>query len=178
MALELQEKPGSEEILMEQPAEIRRRIVGKQPPAEVLQLPLPDPLSYGPPIHDMVAANHADDYEPSIAPLDEATASADEDVLAERSDGSEELPLVSKLDQNPKKRSGGGSGSLVEEKILEIEKRVMEIEKRTRGLNERKPGKGNGKKEGPEKNDKLWRNVIERVGIVVGIATHGGAGRF
>lgn len=94
--------------MREQPAEIRRRIVGKQPPAEVPQLPLPDPLSYGPPIHDMVAADHADDYDPSIAPADAATASADEDVLAERSDGSEELPLVSKLDQNPKKRSGGG----------------------------------------------------------------------
>lgn len=61
---------------------------------------------------------------------------------------------------------GGGSVSLVEEKILEIEKRVMEIEKRTRGLNERKPGKGNGKKEGPEKTTSIGEMSLRELELL------------
>ena len=65
VALELQEKGEEEEIVMEEPSEIRRRIVGKQPPPKAPQLPLPDPLAYGPPIHDVVAADDESNYAPT-----------------------------------------------------------------------------------------------------------------
>ena len=83
---------------MEEPSEIRRRIVGKKTPQKVPQLPLPDPLAYGPPLHDVVVADDASEYAPSIAPADENESTVFEDV-----------PLVSKLDpKDPKMFSGGG----------------------------------------------------------------------
>ena len=71
VALELQEKGGEEEILMEEPSEIRRGIVGKQPPQEGPKLPLPDPLAYGPPLHDVVEADDASNYAPTTPDHDD-----------------------------------------------------------------------------------------------------------